>query len=254
LVHLLHGDDRVFHGFYYKMSALFEHHPEIAAGFCRHVITNEGGEILRYSPEELRVSGVLPDWLSRIGGELPLQPPSMVVRRTAYEQLGGFDTRMISCGEDWEMWVRIAAQYAVGFEPETLAAYRDSGNSLTKRSIRSGQNIRDVRKATEISRRHVRSIALHRKARESWAMWGLQWSWKLFEKRDYFAAIIQLWEALRCSHSPVVLAQSLRLARFVIANSRAKEILFESIPVSFAKTRRAPRREVEHDTRRRQGL
>jgi glycosyltransferase involved in cell wall biosynthesis len=216
LIHLLHGDDWVANGFYEKMEALFEQHPEIGAGFCRHVITDDSGHPQRCSPVELEVAGVLPGWLDRIGAELPLQPPSMVVRRSVYEQLGGFDTRMLSCGEDWEMWVRVAAHYPVGFEPQILAFYRDTAVSLTKRSIRSGQNIRDGRTAARIMRTYLPSTALkaNRKGRESVAMWGLHWARLLLEKREYRAALVQLREALRCSLSPAVLWRMARVAKF----------------------------------------
>jgi hypothetical protein len=198
------------------MAALFRKHPEIGAGFCRHVITDANGNFQRSSPEELEMAGVLPDWLNRIAAELPLQPPSMVVRRSVYEQLGGFDKRMLSCGEDWEMWVRIAAHYAVGFEPHILAFYRDTGNSLTKRSVRNGQNIRDGRNAVKIMRSYLPSTALkaNRKGRESCAMWGLHWCRLLLEKHQYRAALVQLWQALRCSLSPAVLWQVARITKF----------------------------------------
>jgi glycosyltransferase involved in cell wall biosynthesis len=221
LIHLLHDDDWVAVGFYEKMRTLFEQHPEIGAGFCRHAITDENGQFQRSSPEELKVTGVLPGWLDRIAAELPLQPPSMVVRRSVYEQLGGFDMRMLSCGEDWEMWVRIAAHYAVGYEPHILAFYRDTGDSLTKRSIRSGQNIRDGRNAAKIIRRYLPSTALkaNRKGRESVAMWGLHWCRLLVEKRQYRAALVQLWEALKCSLSPAVLWQVARITKFGMRQS-----------------------------------
>lgn len=216
LIHLLHGDDWVANGFYARMAALFERHPRIGAGFCRHVITNERGYPQRCSPEELGVAGILPAWLDRIVAELPLQPPSMVVRRSVYEQLGGFDTRMLSCGEDWEMWVRIAAHFATGFEPQVLAFYRDTGDSLTKRSVRNAQNIRDGRNAAKIIRNYLPSAALkaNRKGRESVAMWGLHWSRLLLEQHEYGAALLQLRESLRCSLSPSVLWQTVRVAKF----------------------------------------
>jgi hypothetical protein len=145
----------------------------------------------------------------------------MVVRRSVYEQLGGFDTRMVSCGEDWEMWVRVAAHHAVGFEPRTLAFYRESGDSLTKRSIRSGQNIRDVRTALGIMSSYLPSTALkaNRKGRESCARWGLHWCRLLLEKHEYGAALVQLREALRCSLSPAVLRQTARIAKFGMGQS-----------------------------------
>jgi len=204
LVHLLHGDDYVNDGFYLHMGRLFDRHPEIGAAFCRHTIVDEQGNEQRISPLEQPESGVLKNWLERIASELPLQPPSVVVRREGYERLGGFDNRMVSCGEDWEMWVRIAMHYPVAYEPGMLALYRDNSNSLTKRSIRNGQNIRDVRKATKIIRAYLPKSIAHeatRQAGENWADWALHWASQLIAKGDMVAAAAQLREGLLCSHS-----------------------------------------------------
>jgi hypothetical protein len=214
LVHLLHGDDWVCDGFYERMGRLFDRHPEIGAAFCRHTIVDEQGNVQRVSPLERSDSGVLEQWLERIASDLPLQPPSIVVRREVYERVGGFDRRMLSCGEDWEMWVRIALHYPVGYEPEPLAVYRDNSSSLTKRSIRSGQNIRDVRMATDIIRAYLpRAIArtTSRKAGETWASWALHWAEQFIAKGDAAAAATQLREGLRCSHSQRILSPALLL-------------------------------------------
>jgi hypothetical protein len=160
------------------------------------------------SPLERGDAGILQKWLERIASELPLQPPSIVVRRKVYERLGGFDSRMLSCGEDWEMWVRVAVHYPVGYEPAPLAVYRDNSNSLTKRSIRSGQNIRDVRKATHIIREYLPPTIARsatRKAGESWANWALHWAERFIANGDAMAAAVQLREGLRCSRSHRIL-------------------------------------------------
>lgn len=204
LVHLLHGDDWVRDGFYERMGSLFAGLPGIGAAFCRHEIVDERGRLQRISPLERPDRGVLHDWLPRIAAELPLQPPSVVVRRDAYERVGGFDDRFRSCGEDWEMWVRIAVNFPVAYEPEPLAVYRDNGGSLTKRSIRSGQNIRDVRRATQIIRTYLpHPIARDatRQAGDSWAKWALDWADQLLARGDVRAAAMQVFEALRCSRS-----------------------------------------------------
>jgi hypothetical protein len=112
------------------------------------------------------------------------------------------------------MWVRIATHYPVAYEPEPLALYRENSKSLTRRSSRSGQNIRDVRRATEIIESYLpRSIArvATRRARESWANWALYWARHFIANGDGRAAILQLREALRCSHSERILSVALRL-------------------------------------------
>lgn len=204
LIHLLHGDDCVRDGFYRKMQQLFDQHPEIGAAFCRHIIMDDNGHWQRFSPLEQPESGVLSGWLERIAIKHSIQTPSIVVRREVYERLGGFDRRMLSCGEDWEMWVRIAAHYSTGYEVEPLALYRDRSGSLTKQSVRTGQNIRDVRKATEIVRSYLpeaRASELSNKAGEGWAFWALHFAQQMMAKGDTTAAMIQIREGLLCSRS-----------------------------------------------------
>lgn len=217
LVHILHADDWVAPGFYTAMGALLDAEPLANAAFCRHAVIGPHGTTQRVSPLERPEPGIIADWLPRIAAGLCLQPPAMVVRREAYEALGAFDMRMPSCGEDWEMWVRLAVRAPTAFHPEVLAFYQDSAGSLTKRAVRSGQNIRDVRQATAITRTYLPAGAPRRAndlARRSWAHWGLYWAWQLIEGRDYAAARISLREALLCSHAPEILRQAAKLTLY----------------------------------------
>jgi glycosyltransferase involved in cell wall biosynthesis len=59
-------------------------------------------------------------------GPVVVGPGSIVVSRKAFEEAGGFDTRM-KCGEDWDLCYRIARKYKVGFVPEPLVNYRLHG-------------------------------------------------------------------------------------------------------------------------------
>ena len=84
-----------------------------------------------------------------------LQPPAIVVKRSVYEHLGGFYA--VHYGEDWEMWIRIAAHYPVAYSPKCLALYR-SGQALCKhyrQSIMSGQNIKDIYKVINITQKYL---------------------------------------------------------------------------------------------------
>jgi glycosyltransferase involved in cell wall biosynthesis len=205
LIHLLHGDDYVRIGFYRRLQQAFEENPEIGAAYCRHIIMDENGHWQRLSPLEQPESGILKNGLERIVARHPIQTPSIVVRREVYERLGGFDRRMSSCGEDWEMWVRIATQYPFWFEVEPLAVYRAHASSLSGQAVRTGQNIRDVCKATEIITSYLPETTASRlstEARELWAFCGLHYAaHQLLARRDVAIAVVQLKEALKCSHS-----------------------------------------------------
>lgn len=208
LIHLLHGDDLLRPGFYRHLQQGFEHHPDLGAAYCRHIIADHHGHWQRLSPVEQPESGILSDALERFVSRHPIQTPAIVVRRRVYEQLGGFDRRMAACGEDWEMWVRIAAHYPVWFETEPLAIYRSHPTSLSGKAVRTGQNLRDVRLATQIIKSYLpaaKAESLYQQAKHLWASSGLYCARDMLLRGDYHGALVQISEALRCDASPAVL-------------------------------------------------
>jgi hypothetical protein len=215
LVHLLHGDDYVLDGFYRTMAAPFARHPEIGAAFCRNVFIEEDGRTHATARLLQEESGILDGWVERIASRQLLQPPAMVVRREVYEHLGGFDRRILTFGEDWEMWVRIAASYPVYYEVEPLAVYRlQDTRSLSGRALRTGQNMRDLRTAVEIN---AALLPVHRRARISRAahannaLGTIRRAHRMLDAGEVRVPLIQLREALRTSTSPRVLLEAARL-------------------------------------------
>jgi glycosyltransferase involved in cell wall biosynthesis len=53
-----------------------------------------------------------------------------LVRRKCFDELGGFDESYFGSG-DWQMWLRIAERYEVGFVPERLTLYRVHGENAS---------------------------------------------------------------------------------------------------------------------------
>ena len=146
LVHILHGDDCVAPGFYPAMQHVFEQHPDVGAAFCQHIVIDEDGHWIALAEMDLRQSGPIPDWFERIATGQRLQPPAMVVRRSVYEELGGFDRRIAAYDEDWEMWVPISTRHVVLYEPKPLVMYRVRTQSLSAHTLRTGANMRDLAK------------------------------------------------------------------------------------------------------------
>jgi glycosyltransferase involved in cell wall biosynthesis len=213
LVHLLHGDDCVRNGFYRKLQRAFEENPEIGAAFCRHIHMDQRGHWQEIFPLEQSESGVLKNWLERIAVRQLIQTPSIVVRRDTYEKLGTFDTRL-SWTEDWEMWVRIAANYPVWYEVEPLAMYRIHSNSSSGRRTRTGENIQDLRRAIGLVKDYLPNNSadqLSQKALEYYAFYALQSARHFILKGDTYAAKNQIKEALRCRSSFKVILASLKL-------------------------------------------
>lgn len=215
LVHLLHADDLVMPGFYERMRLAFEAEPGIGAAFCRHEFVDGDGRVLSLSPLERDEPGVLDRAAERLAVEQRIMTPSIAVRRSVYENLGGFDERLV-CAEDWEMWVRIAARYPIWYEPEPLACYRMHDESNTGRHRRSAEDVRYTGMAIALFAGHLspelaaRVIPL---ARATYARAALRTADALLERGDRAGAAAQLREALRLSRSRTVLVDAIRLGR-----------------------------------------
>jgi glycosyltransferase involved in cell wall biosynthesis len=206
LIHMLQDDDHVRAGFYSKMQRAFEERPEIGAALCRGIYMDPEGHWLDISPLERRESGILSNWLERTAAGQNIVNPSVVVRRDVYENLGGFDSRTAG-GEDWEMWVRIAAHYPVWFEVEPLAVYRvKRPDSVTQSSGTLGI-VRSMCKATEVVESYLpahlpgeTANKLSKQARKEYMIWALGDVRRTLRTGDRMGAIRLVHQAIKCSY------------------------------------------------------
>jgi glycosyltransferase involved in cell wall biosynthesis len=160
-VHLLHGDDCVAPGFYAEIADLFGQYPAAGAAFTNtaDVFMRPTGPEVRERPPIAPAAGIIEDLLLKLALGQQLETPSIVVKRSVYEQLGSFYA--VHYGEDWEMWARIAAHFPVAYSPKSLARYRYiNSTSISHRHIKTGQNIRDI--ATVIDLINAYLPAAHR--------------------------------------------------------------------------------------------
>lgn len=203
-VHILHQDDIVLPGFYSRLREALEKEVNIGAAFCRHAFIDEKGEQLFLSPFERETSGILSYWLERLAVECRIQCAAIVVRRSVYEQLGGFHPELVYA-LDWDMWKRIAAHYSFWYEPQPLACYRLwHSSSESSRLMKSGANVADLRKSIEISQSYLPEMIaaeLSSKARENWALGALDTARRMISVGDTVAAMNQIREGLKCSNS-----------------------------------------------------
>ena len=214
-LHILHGDDAVMLGFYSCFRAAFEKEPSIGAAFCRTIFIDEKGNRKGLSPVQRETPGILSDWLERIAIQQQIQTPTIVVKRSVYEKLGGFHQDLFH-NSDWEMWKRIAVNFPFWYEPQPLACYRQHSSSHSSSLFRSGANVVDRRRAIEVSQAYLpKPIAdeLSAQAREFSAIRAIKSARRLFKVGDKTAAIAQIREGLKCSHSSNVIRS---LADFLV--------------------------------------
>ena len=214
LIHQLHGDDLVRDGFYQKLQRAFLENPEIGAAFCRHIIMDEHSHWQHISVLEQQESGVLPgSWLLLIAGFQRIQTPSIVVRREVYEKLGGFDYRL-AIAEDWEMWVRIAANYPIWYEVEPLAIYRKHSKSISNTNIKNGKYLQQMRKAVDVFQAYLpenSASKLYKHTMENCAFYCLEMADLLIDASDVKGTIKQIQEAIKFSRSFKVIRSAGRI-------------------------------------------
>ena len=213
LVHLLHGDDKVHDGFYAALQRGFDSDPAVGAAFCRHAFIDEAGAELSVASPEQPAAGRLTDALDHLAQEQRIMTPSIAVRREAYERLGGFDDRL-TCSEDWEMWVRIAAAYPVWYEPQVLASYRMHKNSNTGRHYRFAQELKYTNLAIRLFSHYLppsRAGDIRRKAGASYARTALANARELVRAGDRAGMYAHLWAAVRFN-GPSSMLKAARIA------------------------------------------
>lgn len=244
-IHLLHGDDTVLPGYYRQLRAAIEADERLGAAFCRCRFVDETGRQVGASALERSTPGVLPDYARRLATANRIRAPSIVVRRRAYEDLGGFRADL-GHGADWEMWLRVAKNYPLYYEPTPLACYRIHSKSDTARLARSGANIADAARAVQAARdlfsdseQDITSIALSALAQQA-----LETTRAFLRSRDVEAAFAQLREGIRCIQD----ARTLRAAVVLLAaatRTAAREADLEKTDLGVDAWRIARQRAVE---------
>jgi hypothetical protein len=160
----------------------------------------EDGQWEGISGIEESKSGLLLNSLIRLAKNQIVQPPAIVVRREVYEQVRGYDQRL-RYGEDWEMWVRIAANYPIGYQTEPLAEYREHTHSLSNKLIRTAEDTSNLHKAITFSTNYLKVAHKHKilnTALANSATNALKKAIKVYKvNKDMNAVLAQSWEALK---------------------------------------------------------
>jgi len=157
LVHILHGDDVVLPGFYAAIDRLAQRAPDAGFYATRVHGVDEAGKHLWTSPSlAAYTSGPSRDPESFLRGT-PLQFAGTVVRRAAYEQVGGFLSGLVHAN-DWEMWMRLVAATGLVCVDEALAEFRQFAASDTSRLRRTAENLKDFERLVSLMNTAGRAI------------------------------------------------------------------------------------------------
>ena len=199
LVHLLHGDDLVLPGFYRAMESALADEATVAA-VCRVQDVDADGVPTYVTRSYRKGTGVWPDALDVLAVSNRVRAPGIVVRRSAYEGVGGYRSDLPHAA-DWEMWTRLAASGPVVFVDQVLAGYRRHGASDTSVRAETGQNIRERVTAIAVIAAHLppsRRARITRRALAYAVVFATRTTMASVRAGRWSAARRQGGEALRC--------------------------------------------------------
>ncbi len=200
LVHLLHGDDAVLPGFYPAMERALAD-PTAIAAVCRVQDVDARNTPTYVSRSYRSGTGVWTNALDALAVSNRVRAPGIVVRRAAYEQVGGYRSDLPH-GADWEMWTRLAAHGPVVFVDEVLASYRRHDTSDTSTRVRSGANVRERVTVIGVLGGYVAPNRRARTARRALAyavVFATRTALSLLRAGEWGAAARQGREAVRCA-------------------------------------------------------
>lgn len=210
LVHILHADDAVYPDFYVAMERALSGSGAIAA-FSRTSYIDEAGAVTNTTRSE-GPSGIWDGAIRTLAVSNRIRPPGIVVRRSAYEAVGGYREDLHHAA-DWEMWVRLARHGPIWFEDRVLARYRIHEDQDTSVHVSTAANISERVAAiemiadtlpAEMARPAVRRGLLYS------SIFAGRTALRLGRNREWGAAVAQTRAALRCAFGGVV--ASTRLA------------------------------------------
>lgn len=177
--------------------------PDVALVYSGATTLLEDGSILSESVPQLR-GAVLKDLL--LGNHITGSSSSVLLRRDVLSELGGFRTD-IHYGEDWDLWLRIAARYRIEMVPEPhvyLLSRRKSQGKQVERMRDSCLRLLDEAFSTYASHltalKRPATVAIHYRAAIDYELIG-----------ETQAAKAELWNVL--SLAPAHVSALRRMAR-----------------------------------------
>jgi glycosyltransferase involved in cell wall biosynthesis len=123
--------------------------------------------------------------------------PSVMVRRECFDRVGLFDVNLHSI-EDWDMWLRIAAEYPFAVIKEPLAYYRQVPNSMSKNcKVMEASFNTVIERAFQSVQPHQRNLK-HR----SYAIANLCLAWKAIQSRHRDAKLATHYQQQAVAYHP----------------------------------------------------
>jgi glycosyltransferase involved in cell wall biosynthesis len=213
---ILHDDDRWEPEFLERRVAFLEEHPSCGFVFSRCFLIDADGAYIDVWDDVLLAGVHTPQsFLPAIYEHNIVPVPTVVVRRTAYEAVGGAFHDLLY--NDYELWLRLGAQFDVGYLPAIDAAYRVHRNQTTYANLRRlGEHRVKFYEAIDEMTPVAVDSAVRRRAT---ATAHLQVAADAFERGERGSALREVWRAAVASPGTIVHRRERRRAGLLLTAS-----------------------------------
>ena len=130
LVAFLDSDDLWLPGKVWAQAELFQKHPSIQACYTDEIWIRRGVRVNARHIHQKHAGWIFVQSLPRC----IISPSSIMLRRTLWERLGGFDEQLPAC-EDYDLWLRLTAVVPVFLLPERLIVKRGGHADQLSRTV-----------------------------------------------------------------------------------------------------------------------
>jgi GT2 family glycosyltransferase len=213
---ILHDDDRWDPQFLERRVAFLDEHPSCGFVFSRCFLIDGTGSYVEVWDDVLPPGVHTPEiFLPAIYEQNIVPVPTVVVRRSAYEAVGGAFHDLLF--NDHELWLRLGDKFDVGYLPTIDAAYRVHRNQTTYANIRRlGENRVSFYAAIDETTPVVVDPAVRRRAA---AAAHLMAAADAFERGERAASLRELLRAAIASPGTIAQPRQRRRASLLLAAS-----------------------------------
>ncbi len=165
---LLDADDTLLPGAIGRNVEAMDRHPSAALAYGEALVIDERGKVVgkRTAPGWIARAGLVPSEAAfrQLLHGCHITNSGVMLRSSVLETIPPFQPEAVP-GEDWDLWMRIAAEHDLVYTPEPLACYRVHGQSITSTYTVAGvanshfRSIDRIFANPEFRYKHLRSYA-----------------------------------------------------------------------------------------------
>ncbi len=151
--HHLDNDDVLIAGALTKLVALLDANPTAGLAYGEAPVIDAVGRVYshRKAPARLAKMGLIPSKVAfkELLRGCHITTSTVMMRKSCLERIEPFQPEAVP-GEDWDFWLRLAAEYDIVYCPEPIAYYRIHLNSIT-----GAYNVEKVLESHEFTLRRI---------------------------------------------------------------------------------------------------